>query len=205
MSENTEFLKKVSDLFVDNGAKTLTMDDIAKEFAISKKTLYQQYKNKEELLEAVLEYQLNSVIENIHLIDNSSCNAIERMILPEKDFENFSRTNKSLFVRQLLKYYPAIFNQHIINMNKKISKLLILNVENGREQGLYRNGFDEKLYIKFFLQLMLSYESSPLFEDEKIEREYFCFEAVMFYLHSIATDKGRNYLRKINYKESTQI
>ena len=206
MSDNKDFLKKVSELFLDNGAKTLTMDDIAKEFSISKKTLYQQYKNKEELLEAVLEFKLNTIIENIHLIDNSTDNAIEKMILPEKDFENFSRTNKSLFIRQLLKYYPAIFNQHIIiNMNQKISKLLILNVENGREQGLYRNDFDEKLYIKFFLQIMLSYESSPLFEDEEIDRECFCFEAVMFYLHSIATDKGKLFLKKIKYQEDKNI
>jgi len=200
-----KFLEKVVDLFIENGAKTLTMDDIAKEFGMSKKTLYQKYKNKEALLEDVLQFKLNSVIETIHLIDSTSENAIEKMIIRESKFENFSRTNKSLFIRQLLKYYPGIFNQHIINMNEEISKLLIINVENGRKQGLYRNDFNEKLYIKFFLQMMLSYESSPLFEDDGIEREYFCFEAVMFYLHSIATEKGKVFLKKVVYKADGDI
>lgn len=205
MNNKKEFLSKVTEMFLENGAKTLTMDDIAKEFSISKKTLYQQYINKEELLEEVLDFKLELVMETIHLIDTQTDNAIEKMILREKNFENFSRTSKSLFIRQLLKYYPAIFDQHIINMNKKISKLLVLNVEIGRKQGLYRADFDEKLYIKFFLQIMLSYESSPLFEDEKIDRECFCFEAVMFYLHSIATDKGKEILNKIKYKNEETL
>ena len=201
MNEKTEFLRKVLELFLENGAKTLTMDDIAKEFSISKKTLYQQYKNKEELLIAVLDFKLNTIIENIHILDIQTDNAIEKMILREKNFENFSRTNTSLFIRQLLKYYPGIFNQHIIDMNEKISKLLVLNIEKGRQQKLYRTDFNEKLYIKFFLQLMLSYENSPLFEDEEAEREEFCFEAVMFYLYSIATEEGRRILNNVNYKE----
>ena len=46
MDEKTFFLSKASELFIENGAKTLTMDDVAKEFGISKKTLYQKYKNK---------------------------------------------------------------------------------------------------------------------------------------------------------------
>ena len=43
-------LDRLFDMFRTHGAKTLTMDDIAREFCISKKTLYQKYKNKEELL-----------------------------------------------------------------------------------------------------------------------------------------------------------
>ncbi|HAI79685.1 MAG TPA: TetR/AcrR family transcriptional regulator, partial [Chryseobacterium sp.] len=53
-----KFLEKVVELFIDNGAKTLTMDDIAKEFGMSKKTLYQKYANKEALLEDVLAFKL---------------------------------------------------------------------------------------------------------------------------------------------------
>ena len=46
MEEKTNFLSKATQLFIENGAKFVTMDEIAKEFGISKKTLYQKYKNK---------------------------------------------------------------------------------------------------------------------------------------------------------------
>ncbi|MCZ2085557.1 MAG: TetR/AcrR family transcriptional regulator, partial [Flavobacteriales bacterium] len=79
MDEKTIFLSKASELFINNGAKSVTMDEIAKEFGISKKTLYQKYKNKEELLEEVLEYKLHEVIDRLQYLDDNVENAIERM------------------------------------------------------------------------------------------------------------------------------
>ena len=87
MEENIEFLCKAADLFIENGAKTLTMDDIAKEFGISKKTLYQKYKNKEELIEEVLYYKLVELIERLQFLDENIENAVERMICRDEQIE----------------------------------------------------------------------------------------------------------------------
>lgn len=201
MSADKEFLLKVAELFAENGAKTLTMDDIAKEFAMSKKTLYQHYKNKEDLLTEVLDYKLDLVVETLLLNDSKSENAIERMFLREKDFESFSRTNKTTFIRQLIKYYPSIYNQHILSIDEKISKIVTHNIKLGREQGYYRADFDERLYIKFLLQLMFSYEDSPLFENEVNDRQCFCLEVMVFYMHSIATKKGKDFLKDFDFKK----
>ena len=201
MSADKEFLLKVAELFAENGAKTLTMDDIAKEFAMSKKTLYQHYKNKEDLLTEVLDYKLDLVVETLLLNDSKSENAIERMFLREKDFESFSRTNKTTFIRQLIKYYPSIYNQHILSIDEKISKIVTHNIKLGRDQGYYRADFDERLYIKFLLQLMFSYEDSPLFENEVNDRQCFCLEVMVFYMHSIATKKGKDFLKDFDFKK----
>lgn len=201
MSADKEFLLKVAELFAENGAKTLTMDDIAKEFAMSKKTLYQHYKNREDLLTEVLDYKLDLVVETLLLNDSKSENAIERMFLREKDFESFSRTNKTTFIRQLIKYYPSIYNQHILSIDEKISKIVTHNIKLGREQGYYRADFDERLYIKFLLQLMFSYEDSPLFENEVNDRQCFCLEVMVFYMHSIATKKGKDFLKDFDFKK----
>ena len=82
-----EFLHKVSELFIENGAKTLTMDEIAREFSISKKTLYQKYANKEALLEDVLKYNLENIIEKIAELDVKIVNAIERMFCRDEHIE----------------------------------------------------------------------------------------------------------------------
>ncbi|KIA90368.1 TetR/AcrR family transcriptional regulator [Kaistella jeonii] len=201
MSADKEFLLKVAELFAENGAKTLTMDDIAKEFAMSKKTLYQLYKNKEDLLTEVLDYKMDLIVETLLLNDSKTDNAIERMFLREKDFENFSRTNKTTFIRQLIKYYPSIYNQHILSIDEKISKIVTHNIKLGRQQGYYRTDFDERLYIKFLLQLMFSYEDSPLFENEVNDRQSFCLKVMVFYMHSIATKKGKDFLKDFDFKQ----
>lgn len=198
MSEKTVFLDKVSDLFFENGAKAVTMDDVAKHVSISKRTLYEEYTNKEELLRAILDFKLQKVIDTMKSIEAENTNSIEKILIRDKDFEKFSSTNQSVFIRQLLKYYPAIFDQHILNMNEKISEILFKNIDNGRKEGFYRQNFNESLYIRFFLQIMLSFENSVLFENEQCERSQFCHEGVTFYLYSITTEKGRQVLDKIN-------
>lgn len=197
MSDKNLFLTKVSELFLQNGAKAVTMDDVAKHMAISKRTLYQDYSNKEALLSAILNYKLESIISAIHLKDVENSNAIEKVLIRDENFEKFSTTNQSVFIRQLIKYYPVIFDQYILDMSAKISQILLKNIEAGRKEGLYRENFNESLHIRFFLQIMLSFENSILFENEQCDRSYFCAEGVFFYLYSITTEKGRQILDQL--------
>ena len=149
MEENIEFLCKAADLFIENGAKTLTMDDIAKEFGISKKTLYQKYKNKEELIEEVLYYKLVELIERLQFLDENIENAVERMICRDEQIEKLSHSNDNILIRQLLRYYPGIFHKHMLNFSEKFSEVLVHNIEKGRKQGLYRGDFDAEIYAKY--------------------------------------------------------
>ncbi|MDY3521627.1 TetR/AcrR family transcriptional regulator [Riemerella anatipestifer] len=200
MEDRIIFLKKVSELFVQNGAKSLTMDDIAKAFSISKKTLYQNYKNKEVLLEEVLDFLLKQLLEQLKAEEEKSLNPIEKMLLRETKIEQISENNRTVFVRQLIKYYPEIYNIHIVNVYKGIYEILKHNVIKGREQGLYEKDFDIETYAKYFLELMFAFDSSPLFEEEqKIGRSNYCQGVVRFYLNAIVTPKGKEFLNQLTY------
>lgn len=195
---DVKFLEKVAHLFVENGAKTLTMDDIAKEFGMSKKTLYQKYTNKEALLSDVLQFKLKEVIEKLNELDIKIENAIERMFCRDEQIEKAVQTNRSLFIRQLIKYYPMIFNQHMMHFSEKFTEVIIHNIKRGREQGYYRDDFDEKLYGKMFFQLVMSYDSSPFLDTSAIDRTEYINEAIMFYMNAITTEKGKEQLKKYN-------
>lgn len=198
MEDTNQFLRKATDLFIDNGAKTLTMDDIAREFGISKKTLYQKYKNKEALLEDVLEYKLNDIITKMQELDLQVDNAIERMYCKDHYLDKAVKTNNSVLIKQLIKYYPAIFNSHMINFADKFADVLIRNIQRGRLQGVYRTDFDETVFSKLFLLLMMSCESSPILDQEKNDRDELQQEALKLYMNAITTEKGKEILKKIN-------
>ena len=200
MEENIEFLCKAADLFIENGAKTLTMDDIAKEFGISKKTLYQKYKNKEELIEEVLYYKLVELIERLQFLDENIENAVERMICRDEQIEKLSHSNDNILIRQLLRYYPGIFHKHMLNFSEKFSEVLVHNIEKGRKQGLYRGDFDAEIYAKIFFQLVMSYDSSPYIDSKVIDREHYNRQALIMYIHSITTAKGREVLESLQHK-----
>lgn len=196
MDENTFFLSKASELFIENGAKTLTMDDVAKEFGISKKTLYQKYKNKEELLEEVLEYKLQEVIDRLQYLDENIENSIERMICKDEEIDKVSYSNKNILIRQLVRYYPGIFQKHMLNFSEKFSQVMVHNIIKGRKQGFYREDFDAEIYAKILFQLVMSYDS-PFLDTSVIEREYFTRESLLLYMNAITTEKGKEVLKEI--------
>ena len=162
------FLEKVVTLFLENGAKTVTMDDVAREFGMSKKTLYQKYKNKEALLEDVLTFKLNEVIEKLQQLDAKIDNAVERMFCRDEHIEKAVQSNNSLLIRQLIRYYPSIFNRHMMQFSDKFADVMVHNIERGRNQGYYRTDFDAKMYAKIFFQLIMSYHSSPFLDISQI-------------------------------------
>ncbi|UOE39857.1 TetR/AcrR family transcriptional regulator [Chryseobacterium suipulveris] len=195
-----DFLHKVSELFIENGAKTLTMDEIAREFSISKKTLYQNYANKEALLEDVLKYNLDNIIEKIAELDIKVENAIERMFCRDEHIERAVESNNSLLIKQLIKYYPAIFNSHMLAFADKFVAVLEHNVQRGREQGFYRKDFDAKVYASVFFQVMMSYHNSMFIDTAEISMEKFRMVVMDFYMNAITTEKGKTELKKYNLK-----
>ena len=200
MEKDTELLDKVMQLFLHYGAKTVTMDDIAHELKISKKTLYQKYQNKEALLEEVLEYKLEVVLTRMRNLDETIDNAVERMFARDEDMEKASRTNDSIMLRQLVKYYPQIFNKHMLYFSEKLSEILMHNIERGRKQGLYREDFDAQLYSKLFFQMAMTYDNSPFLDTDKISRTQYQHESLLFYMHAITTEEGKRFMEKLLMK-----
>lgn len=200
MEDKKQFLQKATELFIEHGSKTLTMDDMAREFGMSKKTLYQHYRNKEALIEEVLDFKLNDIVEKMQKLDVEVENAVERMFCRDEQMEKAVSSNKSMMIKQLIKYYPAIFNKHMINFSEKFSEVLLHNIEKGRKQGVYREDFNAEINAKLFIQMMMSYDSSPIFEVNKINRHDFNIEVMMLYMNAITTEKGKEVLKKYNLK-----
>src|SRR5690625_5223063 len=149
MEKDLEFLNRVQELFQLHGAKTLTMDDIARELSMSKKTLYEKYKNKEKLLEAVLSNGVEKVLVRLRDLEGEIDNAIERMLLRDDEITQMSSANDSILLRQLIKYYPRLFERHMRAFSEKFTKIIEHNIERGRKQGYYRTDFDAYFYAKF--------------------------------------------------------
>lgn len=172
------------------------MDDIAREFSMSKKTLYQQYANKEELLDEVLNYDMQLILEELRNIDTKNSCPIEKMLCREKKMKDLTDNNKSLFVRQLKKYYHSLYEKQTVRVSKEVAKLFRANVEKGRELGLYRTDFDIDEYSQFLMLIMTSFNDSPMIDVEETSMKDFAQSAILFYLNAITTEKGKEKLKK---------
>ena len=193
------FLDKLFNLFHTYGSKTLTMDDIAKEFSMSKKTLYQQYKNKEELIQEVLEYFSNKAIEEVEKVKKQYDCPIEVLFVSENRIDEITCQEKNAFVFQLIKYYPDIFHAHQRSISVKISEIIKKNYEEGISLEYFRTDVPIDLYIKFLITLFFSIDVSPIFEDLE-DKIAVSTRIKIFYLEAIVTEKGKKRLNELKTK-----
>ena len=199
MEDKNFFLNKLLSMFRIYGTKTLTMDDIAKEFSISKKTLYQKYKNKEDLIHEVLEFISNEAIDAVKEVQKKYDCPLEVLFVSGSRIDEITCQEKNAFVFQLIKYYPDIFHAHQKSISGKVSVTVKNNYEKGVELGYFRTDVPINLYIKFLISLLFAVDASPIFEDEK-DKFSVSIAMKIFYLEAIVTDKGKKRLNELREK-----
>ena len=199
MDDKKCFLEKLLGLFQVYGAKTLTMDDIAKEFSISKKTLYQKYSHKEDLICDVLDFISEEGLNEVDKVREEYDCPIESLLVSGARMDEITCKQKNIFVIQLLKYYPDIFHSHQVSVSVRIIKILKEDYKKGVEIGYFREDISIDLYIKFLITLFFSTDISPLFTEET-DKKSLSVAMKLLYLDAIVTDEGKQRLNELKEK-----
>ena len=180
-------------LFMKNGIRSITMDDIAKELGISKKTIYQYVANKTELVEKVLAYM--SEQERIVCIDGDTTkmNAIDILLSVSRNVSRQLKDFNPINAFELQKYYPAIFREFVIRKRDHVFLQVKRNFEQGISEGLYRIDLNIDLVARLYVQKL-----EDVHNQEFLESVNFGFEKVfevMFdnHIRGIANAEGLAY------------
>ena len=199
MDDKKYFLEKLFEMFHIYGVKTLTMDDIAKEFSISKKTLYQKYSHKENLICDVLDFMSKEGLDEVDRIRQEYRCPIESLLVSGARMDEITCKEKNIFDIQLLKYYPDIFHSHQVSVSVRIIKILKEDYKKGVEIGYFREDVSIDLYIKFLITLFFSADVSPLFTGET-DKKSLSVAMKLLYLDAIVTDEGKQRLTELKEK-----
>lgn len=194
MEQKAKILSKSKELFFKLGVKSITMDDLARELGISKKTLYKYFDNKSDLVNAVLVQHFNDEKCLVENVTNTAENAIEEiMMIAKNGMKQFRKLHPSS-IYDLKKYYPKAWQ--IIEQFKSeyIHKSIISNITRGKEQGLYREHIHADVIAKLYansIDLLVNPSSFPATEYNFAELYK---EFLIYHLHGIVTEKGYNFL-----------
>ena len=182
-----KIIAKATDLFLKLGFKSVTMDDIAGEMCISKKTIYKYFCNKELLIEE----STNMVHKEVHQIIDSivakNYNAIEENFEIRKMFKEMFKAGDTSPVFQLKKHYPQIYDTV---MSREINECNIVfkqNIEKGIQQSLYRKETPIDIYVDFYYTLIFSINGSVSSERKANELE---LQALEYHTRAMATAEG---------------
>ena len=193
-----KIINKATEMFLKLGFKSVTMDDIACEMCISKKTIYKFFTNKEVLIEEGNNVFHEKINKGINDIMAKSDNAIQENFNIRNMFvEMFKIADKSPLY-QLKKHYPAIYQKVMTQETEICTECFRQNILKGINQGLYRKDIEVESYVKFYYTLIFNINETTILERDASKLEY---QALEYHTRAMSTPKGIIELEKqlLNY------
>lgn len=182
-----KIIAKATDMFLKLGFKSVTMDDIAAEMGISKKTIYKYFINKEVLIEKATEAMHKQLHLKIEAIMSQNHNPIRENFEIRKMFKGMFQSADTSPLYQLKKHYPEIHQKTTCRELEDCFLFLRQNIDRGIYLGLYRKNLDIEKAIKFYYMLIFQINEETQSEKEAQELELAVLE---YHTRAIATDKG---------------
>ena len=188
---------KATELFMKLGFKSVTMDDIAKEMGISKKTIYTHFNNKETIIGVVTDHVFETVCHDIDAICDLNQNPIQELYAIKKRVMQYMQKEKASPTYQLQKYYPAIYNNIKQRQFSYMQQCVVKNLNRGLEQSLYRKNIEVQFVARIYFNGITGIKEESLFPHTMFEGETLYEMYLEYHLRGIVTPKGRNILNKL--------
>jgi AcrR family transcriptional regulator len=194
--QQEKWLKRVEELFFKLGIKSITMDDVARELGISKKTLYSFVESKDDLVSKVMDRHMAAQCMADEGLHAAATDAVDEMVRIIKQIMADLSQMKPNLVHEMQKYHREIWDRmknfqqtYILNMARQ-------NLEWGRNEGLYRTDFDLETAARFYIAGAMSIFDEQYFPKPPYTFEGLFKEFIINYLHSIVSSKGLEILKE---------
>lgn len=186
-------LAKARELFFHFGIKSVSMDDIAKDLGISKKTLYTHYKDKNEIVSIIMESLLEKHGKAILDAKAEAENAIEEVLLQNKVLLNVFKDVKPNLLFEIDKYFPEVSGQ----VNRHRYNCILEAIKENLKRGLQENLYSTNLAIDFIAQIRLNQlldAFDPKAFSENLNFSDALHQLTLFYLNAITTSESKKLL-----------
>ncbi|GHT24599.1 TetR family transcriptional regulator [Bacteroidia bacterium] len=187
-------LEAAKELLQQVGVKNTTMDDIARQAGMSKRTIYENFKDKEEILVACIE---SHVAENKRLakgIFEKSDNVLEAILVLFKQGSELAQAHKFFLLEEIKRYYPAVHKNIVLCHSEEKIKGMTDFIKKGMNEGVFRKDMNPEIVAVIFHR-----QEEGSLNDRNLEKFSLLeiFEnMVVFYLRGLCTPKGLTILEK---------
>lgn len=199
METKDRILKGAEELFFKFGIKSVTMDDIAKHLGISKKTIYQFYSDKNEIVETLMQYSLKQDECEFQQIQAESANMIDEVMKMMTHISSmFAKVNPNIFY-DLQKYHPKAWAQFKVFKQECMAKMIETSIERGKKEGLVRADINSKVLSRMRIEQVEMRLNPEIFPQTEFKIVDVQLALIDHFLHGICTLKGHKLINK--YKQ----
>lgn len=184
-------------MFLNLGFKSVTMDDLAHEMGVSKKTIYTHFENKSKLVNECTLYLFKCIRAGIESIAAQEKNPIEELFEIKRFLAQHLKDEKSSPQYQLQKYYPRIYKNLHRQQCDTMLECVASNLKRGIEMGIYRSNLNVPFTARIYFSGILSIKDQELFPQESFPASTLADVYLEYHLCGIATEKGKQILNGI--------
>ncbi len=194
--------KAAHDLLMQFGIRSVSMDDIAANLGMSKKTIYQYFKDKDELVAAVVDEVIKTNQCSCLEDRDKAENAVHEIFLVMEMMAKMFKTMNPSILFDMQKYHPVAFQKFAKHKNEFLFNMCTTNMERGLKEGLYRPELAVDILCRYRVETMFipfnpEFQNSVKHSLAKIEEEI-----LVHFLFGLVSLKGYELIMK--YKEQKE-
>ncbi len=197
--------EKVGKLFRSYGIKSVSMDDIARELGMSKKTLYQQVSDKNDLIWQVLPAEFQQYKKIFLGILTEPGDAVLQLLKLNTFLYSFLNDLSQPYNYDLQKYYPGLFDQIRDEYEMLFLPALRQNLVKGKSEGVFRYDLNEDIISRLFFSRLEQIPHSGTFSPDEYKSPGFVMEISRYHLHGIINKTGEKLLEKYSERIENNI
>lgn len=196
-------IEEASELFGRSGVKSITMDELARHLGISKRTIYENFKDKETLLVACIDtfhIRNRAFSQKVFLEADNVAEAILTLLQRNAGYASQRQFN---IIEEIRKYYPQINKEHLVNLNAHKYQEMEQMIQRGIREGVFRENLNPKVIAHFFCRQFEDIARNAGYLEEFSLADIFGNITISF-LRGICTTKGIEIIDKYKGKISKQ-
>ncbi len=196
--EKEKIISFASQKFIREGFYKTTMDEIASEMRISKKTIYKNFSSKEELVKFVAKNFFDDNVSKIDEVLKIQCNAVEKLVRLFEAVGNIIVKINDKMLSDIHHYAPEHWKEIDDFRTRKMSSFLTGIINQGQKEGYFL-----KLRPEILIAVFIASIRSVVNPEFTINNRFTMIEAlrgsIEILMNGIMTDKGKKIFKKLNY------
>src|SRR5450432_2960889 len=204
MENKERILAKATDLFMRYGIRSITMDEIAAQLGISKKTIYQFFTDKDAMVEAVVKEEVKRNEEGCLFFSSASENAVHEIFLAMDNIQEMLKAMNPQLIHDMEKHHPSAYKLLKQYKYQFLYTMIKENIERGSREELYRGDLNIDLISRHRIETAFMPFNQEVFPQNKYPMNQTCQELAILFLHSICNERGKKLIEKyLNERQKT--
>ena len=205
MEVKDKIVAVADDLFMRLGIRSVTMDDVARELAMSKKTLYLYFDNKDHLVTAVAERHLEKEKEEFDEIAKTAENAIDELHRIAKCLRDHIVKMNPSTLYDIQKYHRNAWNLYLSFKNSFIRGNVEANIVKGKKEGYYRENINPAILSRFRVEQVQMIFDNKIFPTDQFEFAEVQMQLFDHFVHGLLTETGKELYQRFQKEEAKSL